>query len=191
MVVAFHLDEVHRWLCSHVRLVLGATLASAAVAEAWYCLAVYHVVSWFGSSSDPFQPIVIPWNIGAIASIYLLGVWLVSRRRSDRTRAATKIGSDDSYGVYLAQLVFITALGWAGWRHLNTYVPWPIVCLITVLVVFFACIALTELLARTPLAKPLTGRSRIPGRPRPAPPPPAPGAGDPEMERTMIQSVRI
>ena len=82
MVVAFHLDEVHRWLCSHVWLVLGATLASAALAEVWYYLAVYHVVSWFGSSSDPFQPIVIPWNIGAIASIYLLGVWLVSRRRS-------------------------------------------------------------------------------------------------------------
>ena len=108
MVVAFHLEEVHRWLCSHVRLVLGATLASAALAEAWYYLAVYHVVSWFGSSSDPFQPIVIPWNIGAIASIYLLGVWLVSRRRSTRTRALTKTGSDDSYGVYLAQLVFIT-----------------------------------------------------------------------------------
>ena len=153
MVVAFHLEEVHRWLCSHVWLVLGATLASAASAEAWYYLAVYHVVSWFGSSSDPFQPIVIPWNIGAIASIYLLGVWLVSRRRSTRTRALTKTGSDDSYGVYLAQLVFITALGWAGWRHLDSYVPWPIVCLFTVLIVFTACVLLTEVLARTPLAK--------------------------------------
>ena len=80
MVVAFHLDEVHRWLCAHVRLVLGLTLASAALAEGWYYLAVYHVVSWLGSSSDPFQPMVIPWNIGAIASIYLLGVWLVGRQ---------------------------------------------------------------------------------------------------------------
>ena len=170
MVVAFHLDEVHRWLCAHVWLVLGATLASAALAEAWYYLAVYHVVSWFGSSSDPFQPIVIPWNIGAIASIYLLGVWLVSRRRSSRTRSLTKTGSDDSYGVYLAQLVFITALGWAGWRHLDSYVPWPIVCLFTVVIVFFACVALTEVLARTPLAKPLTGRSRLPRRERPPSP---------------------
>jgi peptidoglycan/LPS O-acetylase OafA/YrhL len=138
---------------------------------------VYHVVSWFGSSSDPFQPIVIPWNIGAIASIYLLGVWLVSRRRSARTRALTKTGSDDSYGVYLAQLVFITALGWAGWRHLNAYVPWPIVCLFTVVIVFFACVVLTEVLARTPLAKPLTGRSRVPRRARPESPAPA-GPGD-------------
>ena len=118
------------------------------MAEAWYYLAVYHVVHWFGSSSDPFQPVVIPWNIGAIASIYLLGVWLVSRHRSTRTRAMTKSGSDDSYGVYLAQLVFITALGWCGWRHLNSYLPWPITCLITVVIVFSACVALTELLAR-------------------------------------------
>jgi len=161
MVVAFHLDEVHRWLCAHVRLVLGLTLASAGVAEGWYYLAVYHVASWLGSSSDPFQPVVIPWNIGAIASIYLLGVWLVGRSRSTRTRLLTKMGSDDSYGIYLSQLVFITALGWLGWRHLNAYMPWPILSLITVVIVFTACIVLTELLARTALAKALTGRSRI------------------------------
>ena len=65
---------MHRWLCAHVRLVLGFTLASAGLAEGWYYLAAYHVVSWFGSSSDPFQPIVIPFNIGAIACIYLIGV---------------------------------------------------------------------------------------------------------------------
>jgi peptidoglycan/LPS O-acetylase OafA/YrhL len=161
MVVAFHLDEVHQWLCAHVRLVLGLTLASAGVAEGWYYLAVYHVASWLGSSSDPFQPVVIPWNIGAIASIYLLGVWLVGRSRSTRTRLLTKMGSDDSYGIYLSQLVFITALGWLGWRHLNAYMPWPILSLITVVIVFTACIVLTELLARTALAKALTGRSRI------------------------------
>jgi len=161
MVVAFHLNEVHRWLCGHVQLVLGLTLASAGVAEGWYYLAVYHVVSWFGSSSDPFQPVVIPWNIGAIASIYLLGVWLVGRQRATRTRLLTKMGSDDSYGVYLSQLVFITALGWLGWRHLNVYMPWPILSLITVVLVFTACIVLTELLARTALSKALTGRSRI------------------------------
>jgi peptidoglycan/LPS O-acetylase OafA/YrhL len=161
MVVAFHLDAVHRWLCAHVRLVLGLTLASAALAEGWYYLAVYHVASWLGSSSDPFQPVVIPWNVGAIASIYLLGVWLVARQRSPRTRALTTMGSDDSYGIYLSQLVFITALGWCGWRELNAYMPWPILSLITVVIVFTACIVLTEFLARTPLAKALTGRSRI------------------------------
>jgi hypothetical protein len=31
-------------------------------------------------------------------------------------------------------------------------------------IVFLACVALTELLARTALAKPLTGRTRVPWR---------------------------
>ena len=186
MVVALHLDEVHRWLCGHVRLVLGLTLASAGIAELWYFLAVHHVGSWLGSSSDPFQPIVIPWNIGAIASIYLLGVWLVGRGRSARTRRLTKTGSDDSYGIYLAQLVFITVLGWLGWRHLNTAIPWPILSLITVAIVFLACIALTELLARTALAKPLTGRSRVPRRVRQ----PDPEVSDITEEEPMVSSAQ-
>jgi peptidoglycan/LPS O-acetylase OafA/YrhL len=76
-------------------------------------------------------------------------------------------GSDNSYGVYLAQLLFITVLGWLGWQHLDEFVPWPVVSVLTVVIVFGACIALTELLARTPWAKPLTGRSRLPWRARP------------------------
>jgi peptidoglycan/LPS O-acetylase OafA/YrhL len=164
MVVAMHLDEFHDWLCSHVALIVASTLAAAVVAEVWYYLAADHVASWLGSGSDPFQPIVVPFNIGAIASIYLIGVALVHRRRSRRTRTMVRSGSDNSYGVYLAQLLFITALSWLGWRHLNGYLPWPLVSVITVVLVFVACIGLTELLARTPLAKPLTGRTRVPWR---------------------------
>jgi hypothetical protein len=48
--------------------------------------------------------------------------------------------------------------------------PWPVVCLLAVMIVFSCAIALTGLLARTPLAVPLTGRKQqpwstlIPGR---------------------------
>jgi peptidoglycan/LPS O-acetylase OafA/YrhL len=164
MVIALHLDEVHQWLCSHVRLVVGSTVVFAVMAEVWYFFASDRAYSWLGSNSDPFQPIVIPFNIGAIASIYLVGVFLVNRRRSPRTRAAVQAGSDDSYGVYLAQMVFITALGWVGWISLNRFVPWPLLCAITVVIVFLACMGLTELLARTPLSKWLTGRTRVPRR---------------------------
>ena len=164
MVVAMHLDEFHDWLCSHVLLIVAGTLAAAVAAEVWYYLAADHVASWLGSSSDPFQPIVIPFNIGAIACIYLIGVALVHRRRSKRTRALVQSGSDNSYGIYLAQVLFITIMSWLGWQHLNEYLPWPLVAVITVAVVFVLCIGLTELLARTPLAKPLTGRTQVPWR---------------------------
>ncbi len=162
MVVALHLDDVHRWLCGHVRLVLGATVAGAILAEVWCELADRHVVSWLGSSSDPLQPVVIPFNIAAIASIYLLGVYLVGSRRSPTTRAVVRVGSDDSYGVYLAQMIFVLALAGLGWQHLDHVVPWPVVSVLTVVVVFSACVALTGILARTPLSMALTGRRREP-----------------------------
>jgi peptidoglycan/LPS O-acetylase OafA/YrhL len=162
MIVALHLDQVHAWLSHHVRSVIAFTCASAAVAETWYLLAAHGHVSWLGSSSDPLQPIVVPFNIGAIACIYLAGMALVDRRRSHRVRAATTSGSDNSYGVYLAQMVFILGLSGLGWAGLDQVVPWPIVCLVTVAVVFGASVALTSVLARTPLAKALTGRSRAP-----------------------------
>ena len=69
-------------------------------------------------------------------------------------------GSDNAYGIYLAQMIFITLLGWLGWRHLDGVMPWPLVAVITVAVVFVACIGLTAVLARTPWSKALTGRSR-------------------------------
>ena len=52
----------------------------------------------------------IPYTVGAILSVYLLGVFLVSPRRSPRTRAAVKSGSDNSYGIYLSQLIWIPVL---------------------------------------------------------------------------------
>jgi peptidoglycan/LPS O-acetylase OafA/YrhL len=174
MIIALHLDQVHGWLCSHVRLVLCSTAVSAAVAEVWYFFASDSAFSWLGSNSDPFQPIVIPFNIGAIASIYLVGVFLVDRRRSPRTRAAVQAGSDDSYGVYLAQMVFIIGLGWVGWKSLDHVLPWPLVCAITVVIVFLACMGLTELLARTPVSRWLTGRTRVARRDDVSSPPSAP-----------------
>jgi peptidoglycan/LPS O-acetylase OafA/YrhL len=175
MVVALHLDEVHDWICTHVRSILVSTVAAAVLAEAWYLLAANHVIGWLGSSSDPLQPIVIPFNIGAIACIYVVGVYLVDRRRSTTVRAMVRAGSDDSYGVYLAQMIFILALGWLGWKALDQVVPWPLVSILTVVLVFLACVLLTSLLARTALSVPLTGRQRqhwstwLPERWRPTP----------------------
>jgi peptidoglycan/LPS O-acetylase OafA/YrhL len=161
-VVAFHLDEVHAWVCRHARLIIALTVASALAAEGIYFLAQHGVTTVLGSGSDPFQPSVIPFNIGAITCGYLAGVALVRPWRSRRTKALVRVGSDDAYGIYLAQMLFITALTWLGWGKLSSTVPWPLLCLATVGIVFACCIALTGLLARTPLAVPLTGRKQVP-----------------------------
>jgi peptidoglycan/LPS O-acetylase OafA/YrhL len=161
-VVAFHLDEVHAWVTGHARLIIALTVAAGLAAEGIYFLAQANVTTLLGSGNDPFQPSVIPFNIGAITCGYLAGVALVQPWRSRRAKAAVRVGSDDAYGIYLSQMLFITALVWLGWGKLSSTVPWPLLCLLTVGIVFACCIALTGLLARTPLAVPLTGRTQVP-----------------------------
>jgi peptidoglycan/LPS O-acetylase OafA/YrhL len=161
-VVAFHLDEVHAWVCGHARLITALTVAAALAAEGVYFLAQHGVTTVLGSGSDPFQPSVIPFNVGAITCGYLAGVALVRPGRSRRTRAVVRSGSENAYGIYLSQMVFITALTWLGWERLSSAVPWPLLCAATVVIVYLGCVALTALLARTPLAVPLTGRGQQP-----------------------------
>ncbi len=161
-VVAFHLNEVHAWVCGHARLIVALTLIAALAAEGVYFLAQAGVTTVLGSGNDPFQPSVIPFNVGAITCGYLAGVALVRPRRSGRTRAMVRSGSDNAYGVYLAQMLFVTALAWLGWKRLGSTVPWPLLCLLTVVIVYLCGVALTATLARTPLAVPLTGRKQQP-----------------------------
>jgi peptidoglycan/LPS O-acetylase OafA/YrhL len=161
-VVARHLTDVHDWVCRHWRLVVTGAVLAALAAEAVYFLAQDGVTTVLGSGDDAFQPSVIAFNVGAIACLYLVGVALVRPGRSARTRAAVRSGSDNAYGVYLSQLIFINALVWLGWERLTATVPWPLLCLLTAVIVYLVSFALTSLLARTPLSVALTGRPRVP-----------------------------
>ena len=166
-VVACHLEQADAWVRRHARLVVALTAASALAAEGVYFLAQYGVTTVLGSGSDAFQPSVIPFNAGAIACCYLAGVALVRPGRSRFVKAVVRSGSDNAYGVYLAHMLVITTLLWLGWKNLGAVIPWPLLCLLTVGIVVACCVPLTALLARTPLAVPLTGRRRAPWR-RPA-----------------------
>jgi hypothetical protein len=152
----------HDWVYGHTRLIIALTVAAALAAEGIYVLAEHGVTTVLGSGSDPFQPSVIPFNVGAITCGYLAGVALVRPGRSRRTQAVVRSGSDNAYGIYLSQMLFITALTWLGWGRLTSAIPWPLLCLLTVAIVFGCCVTLTSVLARTPLAVPLTGRKQRP-----------------------------
>jgi peptidoglycan/LPS O-acetylase OafA/YrhL len=102
----------------------------------------------------------MPYNFGAILCVYLLGVYLVAPQRSLRTRAAVQSGSDNSYGVYLSQMLWIPFL--LRFRnHLGLHVHWQIGVLLALVVVYTAGMIFTALVARTPLAKAVTGRSQV------------------------------
>ena len=122
-VVACHLETVHAWVCRNARLVVTLTVVAALAAEGVYFLAQYGVTTVLGSGNDPFQPSVIPFNIGAIACGYLAGVALVRPGRSRAARAVVRSGSDNAYGIYLSHILVIIALAWAGWGKLSSPGP--------------------------------------------------------------------
>ncbi|HWM95652.1 MAG TPA: acyltransferase [Streptosporangiaceae bacterium] len=159
-VVAFHLSDVHDWVVRNAPLVMYLALVSAVFAEGVYFLARTGVTSALGDGSDPFQPSVIPFNVCVLGCGYLAGIFLVRPWRSRRTRAAVRIGSDNAYGIYLAQMIFITSLGALGWRDFAAWAPFWVWLPLTLAIAYFGSVALTALLARTPLAVPLTGRKQ-------------------------------
>ena len=110
-------------LLAIAKLVVALTVLAAIAAEVPYYLSQWHVTTVLGSTTDPFQPSVIPFNIGAIACLYLVGTFLV---RSGRMPTIVRMGSDNSYGVYLSHMLFIVGLYWLGWEHLTGTIAWPL-----------------------------------------------------------------
>jgi peptidoglycan/LPS O-acetylase OafA/YrhL len=163
-VVACHLSEFHDWVMSHKLLIVYVTVAGAVLAEGVYFLTKGNGGGALGHAADPFQPSVIPFNIGVICCGYLAGMWLVRPQRRQWIRRATRVGSDDSYGIFLAQMLFITALALWGGRNFASVMPFYVWIPASIAFAYFGSIALTELLARTPLAVPLIGRKQVPWR---------------------------
>ena len=110
-LVATHMQAFERWLRDHARAVVVATFVLAGVAEAWYLVAAHHVVSWSGAANDALQPITVPYNVGAILCLYLLGQALVDARRSPTLRRWVRRGSDNSYGIFLSHTLVISLSG--------------------------------------------------------------------------------
>jgi peptidoglycan/LPS O-acetylase OafA/YrhL len=164
IVVAMHLQDVHAWIINHRALIVVGTLMAGAGAIGLNQLSVNGFPARLVyPGTDPFAIIVIPYYVGAILSIYLLGVFLVDARRTRRTRSIVKSGSDNSYGIYLSQMIWIPLIVRFHVHHF-THVPWPLVVVVTIVVVYALGFLFTALVARTALARVLTGRSRVPWR---------------------------
>jgi hypothetical protein len=163
-VVACHLSEFHDWVMSNKLLIVYLTVAGTILAEGVYFLTKGSGSGALGHAADPFQPSVIPFNIGVICCGYLAGMWLVQPHRHRWIRKATRVGSDDSYGIFLAQMLFVTALALWGGRDFAAVMPFYVWIPLCIAFAYLGSIALTELLARTPLAVPLTGRKQVPWR---------------------------
>jgi hypothetical protein len=160
VIVALHLDDIHQWIVQHARLIIAVTVVSGVGAEILSFLGRYSWMPLFlQTGTFVFSPTVVPFDISAILCVYLLGVFLVSKNRSVRTRAAVQSGSDNSYGVYLSQMLWIPLL--LRFRdHFHIHLAWELQVPIALVVVYSLGFLFTAVVARTPLAVAVTGRSR-------------------------------
>ncbi len=160
VIVALHLDDVHQWIVEHGRSILVGTAISIAVAELASYLGRFRAwPSYLHTGNMVFAPLAVPYNVGMILCVYLLGVHLVSPRRTEWVRAAAHSGSDNSYGVYLTQLIWIPLL--VRLNHAaNWHLPWGVAAPAALVIVYSAGFIFTAVMARTPVARAVTGRSR-------------------------------
>jgi peptidoglycan/LPS O-acetylase OafA/YrhL len=160
VIVALHLGEVHDWICSHSALIVASAVgfgAGAIALDYWGGSGFAHRVLVPGD--NPFSVSVIPYTVAAILCVYLLGVFLVGRGRSARTRAIVASGSDNAYGIYLSQMVWIPIVTRLV-RADRPPGPWLLTVAVGVGVVYLAGFSFSGLAARLPGARGLTGRTR-------------------------------
>jgi peptidoglycan/LPS O-acetylase OafA/YrhL len=160
VIVALHLDEVHQWICDKARWIVAFTLVSAFGAEVLSYLDRHsYVPPFLRTGGYVYSPTILPYNVGAILCVYLLGVFLVSPNRRQRTRAIVTSGSDNSYGVYLSQMLWIPILMWVR-SHIGIQIPWLIAAPLALVLVYFMGYFFTGLITRTPLARAVAGRGQ-------------------------------
>lgn len=164
VVAAFYLEGFHDWVVHHQRAILCWTVVFGAVPILLDYLYRHHdgIPKILAPGADPFAISVLPYDVGAIVAVYLLGVYLVNPRRSARTRAITASGSEAAYGIYVSQMLWILLLHrWTTKWHIIEHVPWLIMMLIAVTLAYLLGWLFSALVARTPLARAVVGRSQV------------------------------
>ncbi len=165
VIAAFYLERFHDWVIKHRYAILVALAALAAVPLIvdYYAKHGVKMPLLFVPGSNPFAAIVIPFDVGAIIAVYLLGVYLVNSKRSSRTRAIVASGSEAAYGIYVSQILWILWIQrWGQEFNFLHSVPWLALTLFAVVFVYLLGWLFSAVVARTPLARAVVGRSQQP-----------------------------
>jgi peptidoglycan/LPS O-acetylase OafA/YrhL len=165
VIAAFYLEAFHEFIIRHKRSILCWTVLAGAVPILldYFYRHGYGLPKMIVPGADPFAISVIPYNVGAIIAVYLFGVFLVSPKRSARTRAITSSGSEAAYGIYVSQMLWILMLHRLVVRfNIVQHVPWLIMLLFAVVFTYALGWLFSAIFARTPLARGLVGRSQVP-----------------------------
>jgi peptidoglycan/LPS O-acetylase OafA/YrhL len=173
MIVALHLGDLHDWVVHHARAVIAGTAVVAVVA-----LSLDHVngnslvAQYLAPRLDVFAPLAVIYNLGAIACLYLLGVYLTSAQRRAWIHRVVGSTSRASLGIYLSQLIWIPILIRVSTKiHLSSHLSWFVFVAGVAIATFLAGYVVTLVAERTPLSGALVGQPTVAWRRRRDPTP--------------------
>ena len=159
---AVHYDRIQAYVERHQRQLLAVAGISALVAVGAYLLQLPYMPDF--QAGSVLQPAMTASCVAAVIVIYLIGNrWASGLRRGLRLVA---IGSEISFGVYLAHPLVLKLLTDHGFGGGEAWLPAPLIALLAFLITAVGATAVAYAINRTPLAFPLGGRRRSS---RPAP----------------------
>ena len=159
---AVHYDRIQAFVERNRRRLLAVAGVSAVVAIGAY-VAQLRIMQNYQASSV-LQPAMIASCVAAVIVIYLIGNrWASGPRRGLRLVA---VGSEISFGVYLAHPLVLKLLTDHGFGGGEAWAPGPVIAFIAYLLTAIGATAIAYAVRRTPFALPLGGRPR---QRRPAP----------------------
>ena len=153
---AVHYDRIQAYVERHKRQLLAIAGVSAAVAIGAYVAQLSIMPNY--QAANVLQPAMLASCLAAVIVVYLIGNrWASGRRRGLRLVA---VGSEISFGVYLAHPLVLKLLTDHGFGGGEAWLPGPLIALLAYLITVVGATALAYAINRSPLAFPLGGRRR-------------------------------
>ncbi|MGH9120395.1 MAG: acyltransferase family protein, partial [Acidimicrobiales bacterium] len=163
---AVHLGAIEDLLRRRERLMWQVAAGSAAFALLAFAVQLLFMAP--RTANAVLQPAMLATCLSAAIALYLLGLRWTERGRPHEN--LVKVGTDVSFGVYLAHPLVLMLLLGLGLDNIGQRLPAPISTVLAFAGTVAGSVGLVLVLRRTPLSFALTGRPRMPiTRQSPAP----------------------
>jgi peptidoglycan/LPS O-acetylase OafA/YrhL len=165
-LVAVHIERAQAWVLRHGRLVVLAVVVGALLTEAVYLWQV-GTGTRPSRASDVLQPVMVGWTLVLTTGLLAVGLRYALRATSGRPLPWVREGARISFGVFLVHVLVIDLLLLSPLGPVISGPGQPWLSVLLWLGTVVVSVVFAEIVSRTPLSLPLTGRRFEPRRPAP------------------------
>ncbi|GAB3461104.1 acyltransferase [Actinophytocola sediminis] len=167
-LAAVHYERMHAWVLAHLRLLAMIAAAGLAATGVIFYVRVYELGTPPQAAAMAVHPVQVVPALAMIVGLYVVGsMWLSRRKDTDLLAKVVDAGSVRAFGVYAVHPLAIWLLGQWFTPELFALIPYTLIRVpLLLLAVYLLSLVIVEVLLRSPLAKQLVARDRMPIRPR-------------------------